>query len=120
MTIKKKGILIVGLLLIAAIIATILYNPKSPVSEEHGTSSINTPSTAKLNVYKIENGWGYEILVDSKVFIYQESIPGLPSNVKFISKSDAKKCGELVLEKLTDGKIPYISKSELDSLQISY
>lgn len=120
MTKKKLGILFVGLLLITTIIVTLLYNPKSPGSEESGTSSMVLPVKAKVNVYTIDEGWAYEILFDSKVFIFQESIPGIASNKKFQSKTDAQKCGELVLKKIKQKKIPSITKAELDSLGIVY
>lgn len=117
---NKKGVLIVGLLLFAAIIATILYQPKSPGSVESGTSSLKKSQNASVHVYQIEGGWAYEILVDSKAFIVQEQIPGIANLKKFNTETDAQKCGQLVLDKLIKHKNPSVSKQELDSLGIVY
>jgi hypothetical protein len=42
----------------------------------------------------------------------------MPGNQKFTKKNDAKKCGELVIKKMRQQKIPSISLDELDSLDI--
>lgn len=76
--------------------------------------------TAHLETVEIENGWGYQIKVDGKVYIDQANIPAITGHSHFQSKDDAEKVGRLVLKKLRDGKIPAVSKQELDSLQIKY
>lgn len=76
----------------------------------------------KLKVIGSNNdGWGYEIHKQHKLFIYQPTIPAVGENKKFISYDEASKVGGLVLKKLSarDG-LPTISIEELDSLKISY
>jgi hypothetical protein len=71
-------------------------------------------------VIHIENGWGYELYSREKVIIHQEIIPVIEGENPFISRKDARKTGKLVLQKLYDGRIPVITKQDLDSLQIVY
>ena len=81
---------------------------------------MDMPASISLKVYPVEGGWGYKIYIDSSLYIFQETIPGSPGDTKFKSQTDAMACGELVIEKLKSKKMPFISKAELDSLQIAY
>ena len=120
-TIKpKQNILFIGIFLIATIFSTISCNKKSPGDKKFGTSFIQTAPSVNLNVFqdKEEAFWCYEIVVNSKRFIYQDCIPGISQ--RFASESDAQKCGELAAQKLRSGERISISVKELDSLGISY
>lgn len=69
----------------------------------------------------INNTYGYEILIDEKVFIRQQSIPGLPGLSGFKRKEDAEKVAQLVLKKLSNGEMPpSVEKKEMDKLKIKY
>ena len=51
------------------------------------------------------SGWGYNILVDHKIFIHQEYIPSIVGkNHFFLTKEDAMKTAGLVIEKLIKAK----------------
>ncbi|MDB5223007.1 MAG: hypothetical protein JWN83_1674 [Chitinophagaceae bacterium] len=63
-------------------------------------------------------GWGYNILVDNKVFIHQEYIPAIAGKRAFLSKEDAMKTAALAIEKLKKGKQPIITKSDLAALNV--
>jgi Domain of unknown function (DUF4907) len=65
------------------------------------------------------SGWGYNILVDHKIYIHQEFIPAIAGKKAFGSKEDAIRTSEIAIKKLVNGKPPFISKRELDSLHIS-
>lgn len=64
------------------------------------------------------SGWGYEILVDHKIFIHQEFIPAIAGKKTFFTKEDAMKTAGLVIEKLIKGKQPTITKDDLTALKI--
>lgn len=119
MTKKRIGI-VVGVVLLVATIAILSNKLKGPVSEGNGTSSFQKVPEMTSRVYEVENGWGYEILVDGERFIFQETIPGIPMKKRFQSQSDADKCARLVLKKIGQNQMPSISREELDSLQIDY
>lgn len=120
MTKNKISLLIIGILLIVSIIATISHSKKSPGSQKTGTSAMEMPASISLKVYPIDNGWGYKIYVDSTLYIFQETIPGFSGETKFKSQTDAMACGELVINKLKNKKVPFVSKTDLDSLKITY
>lgn len=121
MTKNKASILAIGFLLILAIIATLIHNSKSPGLLKAGTSSSTVlPPTFKLNTINYADGWGYEIYIDSALFIIQENIPGVSGNQQFISREEALLCGELMIKKLKQKQRPTITKHDLDSLGISY
>jgi Domain of unknown function (DUF4907) len=71
-------------------------------------------------VIRVENGWGYELFTSDKVIIHQEIIPVIEGNSPFLSRSDARKTGKLALHKVYTGKIPMITRQDLDSLGITY
>ena len=65
-------------------------------------------------------GWGYDILVDHKIFIHQEHIPAITGEKAFLNKEEAMRTAGLAIEKLKKGKLPTITKSDLATLKISF
>jgi hypothetical protein len=83
----------------------------------HNNTSIK--SDLNINVFKINNGWGYKINIKNKTIIYQPCIPVITGNEAFHSKSDALKAGEIVLYKITQGQLPVLTRQELINAGIS-
>lgn len=121
MTRKIAGILIFGILLIVTIFATIKHNSKSP-GYKPGTFNNTMPHSVSMTVFETEDekGWGYEVFIDTSLFIHQDFIPAVSGTKSFSSQSDAKKCGNLVVSKILKNKLPSVSVAELDSLGIAY
>ena len=71
-------------------------------------------------VIRVENGWGYELYNQERIVIHQETIPVIEGNNPFLSRKDARKTGKLALQKLYKGRIPVITRQDLDSLKILY
>lgn len=70
-----------------------------------------------FEVLPFENGWGYKISENQKPFIIQKTIPAIQGTKGFRDNQSAKKCAELVVNKLENGVFPpTITKEELDSL----
>lgn len=115
----KKGILIIGVLLVAAISITLVYNPINP-GKKPGIYSNQPISEITVKTFQKENHWGYTIYIDTTLFIYQEFLPGLPGQQYFTTEKQANDCGVLVRDKMLKRKIPSISTKELDSLGITY
>lgn len=67
---------------------------------------------------KNKTGWGYEIKVDHKTFIRQESVPAVAGNKPFSTKEDAVKTGELVIKKLVKGNLPSLTQQEVAMLGV--
>jgi hypothetical protein len=70
-----------------------------------GDAFKNSKITYKL-IPGINNTWGYDILVDSRMKIHQPSIPGQPGNEGFKTKEGAEKVAKLVIKKMKKGEMP--------------
>lgn len=95
----RKKIIIFAVLIVASILFIKLSNI---LSNEYD-----------LETYKVEKGWGYNILKDNKVIIKQDLIPGIPVKKPFATENDAVIVGKLMIEKLKNKKRPSISHKEL-------
>lgn len=78
------------------------------------------PQLFESNVYRVVNGWGYDILVNKKLLIRQESIPVLERNQPFSKKQQADSAAALVIRKLQSGQHPSISREELEEIISPY
>jgi hypothetical protein len=110
MPMTKKIYIFIGLLFIVVIIGI----------------SINTNKKSGDRMFKIESqaiqtssGWGYNILVDHKIFIHQEYIPAISGNKSFVNKEDAMKVADLAIEKIKKGKLPSLTKDDIIALKIA-
>lgn len=101
---KKHPIIILG---IAALMAIgILLIPRK---NQH-------PKYIESNIFKVGNGWGYNILVDQQLLIRQEFIPVIPEQHAFPSKEKAAQTAQLVVEKLKAGQPPTLTREELEKI----
>ena len=107
----KFQLFVAGGLSIGILVIFFLYN--SPNTKE--SSSQHT-----ILVYKVTNGYGYQIKNHNKVLIQQNQIPVIQKNAAFKSYNDAKKTALLVLSKVTKKQAPTISKNELKNLELDY
>lgn len=85
--------------------AGIKTNPKDSVS-------ISTAA------FKTNDGWGYSIFLDGKVYIKQTIIPVIEGNKSFVSEEDATKCGNLVVAKLKAHQKPTLVMEDLKTLGV--
>ena len=68
---------------------------------------------------RLDKGWGYQILVNKKIYLNQRIIPVVQGNKEFVSEEQALKVANLVLNKLKKGSgFPSVTIKELDSLGI--
>jgi hypothetical protein len=73
-----------------------------------------------LHVLRLSDGWGYEVLVDNKVYIHQDCIPAIPSFKRFASESDALSVGNRVVDKIKQGHKPIITLEDISAAHIRY
>ena len=89
----------------------------NPKTVEKGKQA-GTVYTYKIVPVK-NNTWCYDIYKNSKMLIHQTSIPGVPGNEGFKTKSDAKKVARLVVEKLKKGEMPpSVTIDEMKKLKV--
>ena len=78
--------------------------------------SINNKSDSLFyKIIKINNGWGYDIYMNEKIYIHQNCIPAISGYKNFICKEDAEKIAKVIIEKIKNHIIPpSITKDELN------
>jgi len=67
----------------------------------------------RYKIFKKDNGWGYEVLVNKKLFIHQEYIPTLAGENIFSERSQAEKTAMLIINKIERGQLPVVTKFEI-------
>jgi hypothetical protein len=67
----------------------------------------------RLDLIRSDGGWGYDILVNKKLYIHQPFMPAVEGQQPFSDKRSARKTGKLVIRKLKNHKIPSVTKKEL-------
>lgn len=65
------------------------------------------------NVFHTPTGWGYEILVNDRVFIRQESIPVLTGDSGFPLKTQAEATASLIINKMKRHQPPTVTTFEI-------
>jgi len=83
---------------------------------------IKQENAIEVKAFKVQNGWGYDVYRNNKVYIHQTIIPAIEGRKEFVSQEQAIIIGNLVAKKLNQGKgggLPQITVEELDSLKIT-
>ncbi len=61
--------------------------------------------------------WGYDIYNNNKLFVHQPTVPALPGNQGFATKTAAEKVAKKVIEKIGKGESPpTVSVDEMKQL----
>ncbi len=101
-----------------SIVITVFFILTSCISK---TEKACNDTNIEVIPIKYENGWGYDITVDTKKYIHQNTIPAVSGNKLFKTKKDALTVGKLMKSKICKRILPpTISIYELDSLNINY
>ena len=74
---------------------------------------LKTDRTIKSKIISLDEGYGYEIEVNNKVFIHQEYMPGVKGYKLFESKEEAQKVADIVIKKLNNNESPKVCTEEL-------
>lgn len=67
-------------------------------------------------VFKVVNGWGYDILVNDTIVIHQESVPVFENHQPFPQKEEAIQTAQIVIQKLKNGEPPSLTKFDLEKI----
>jgi hypothetical protein len=70
----------------------------------------------EVELFKSEQGWGYEILKNNKPYIHQPYMPVIEGEVPFSTRQSARKTGRLVVRKIQNHESPAITRAELESI----
>jgi hypothetical protein len=74
-----------------------------------------SPSTETLNVktFRVSGGWGYQISIHQKPYIYQPFIPAIPGKKPFPNRMTALRAAKTVKAKLLRGQRPDLTIDEI-------
>lgn len=71
----------------------------------------------KINVFQLDEGWGFDILINHKKYVHQINIPAINDLKVFKTKKDALKIATLMKLKICKKIVPpSITLQEIDSL----
>lgn len=81
--------------------------------------------TFKVDIYTSDSdtnsndAWGYDILLNGKLYVHQLCIPAVDGNKCFNSETDARRTADIVAEKIRNNIFPpTVSKEELEYLGV--
>lgn len=93
---------------------TIILHHSIMVIEDEGEPK------AELEIFQYENGWGYQIVMNQKILIYQPTIPALDTVIPFPDEVSTRKVGILVLKRFNAHRNFSVSKQEVLQCLPSY
>ncbi|WP_245208289.1 DUF4907 domain-containing protein [Bacteroides faecium] len=106
---KNKIITGIGCLILLLTAGFVCYRNMTPADRYH------------LEVMKLgEDGYGYKIYEGERTIIVQPFIPAVAGKRAFRAEQDARRVGNLVLERIEAGDEFTISKGDLEYLGIVY
>lgn len=73
----------------------------------------STRGEFRVKTYRLNNGWGYQVLVNDRVYIDQPFIPVLSGKKPFPNRRMARKAGTLVKQKLEHRQLPGLTREDL-------
>ena len=103
-------------LLYIAIIASVLLSAGAYTFFRHLSRKGDERLKVEVLPIAMARGWGYEIKVDGKTFIHQETIPAVPGDKH---REDALTTGNAVMKKLLKGILPSLTPEEVKDLGIA-
>jgi hypothetical protein len=100
---KTKRGRLVTISLVLAVLSLITYRVFFSPSTE----------TLKVQTFRVSGGWGYQIFIHQKPYIYQPFIPAIPGKKPFPSRMTAFRAAKTVKAKLLRGERPDLTMEEI-------
>lgn len=115
-----------ALLLIVAACTNKNEAEKETVSAGSGMPNPYEKAKIETQIFKVDSiegngtrGWGYNILIDGRLYIHQPNIPAVMGNAGFSSEEKAAKAGSFIVYKIRNNILPpSVTPEELDSLGV--
>jgi hypothetical protein len=90
-----------------------------PKTTPENISAVEEKPDITFLTYPQDDGWGYDIFINGKMYIHQPYIPAVSGLQTFKTDADAKKAAEFVKTKIEKNILPpSVSPQELDSLGV--
>ena len=104
--IRKHNVMVIFISLIASVV---IFFVRFDKQKKKNTSF-------EALIFKVPDGWGYDILVNDSLFIHQESVPATDGKKGFPKKELAARTAELIINKMKTGRPPTVTTFELDKI----
>ena len=98
----NKNILLISALFLVIVLSTVIYAKRGHFYE--------------VELFKSEQGWGYDIVKNNKTYIHQPYMPVVEGQVPFSTRQSARKTGRLVIKKIQNQESPAVTREELKSI----
>lgn len=92
-----------------------------------GAFVVHNKTSCSSGLYRLEVigsqdgvGYGYQIYRKERVIILQPFVPAIPGKKGFLTKQEALRVGDLVMERLSEGQELTVSRADLRHLGITY
>lgn len=102
----RKTRILSGLLLLLPLVLFLYFIRTGDMGSPHGRQP-------ELQTFQLGNGWGYQIVMNQKVLIYQPTIPAIDTVMPFPNEASAHRIGTLVFERLNANRDFSVTKEEM-------
>jgi len=103
--IKRKYLLLISVVVFSFLLALLIFR--------WGPSLKGARNGIMTETFTVQNGWGYEVIVNGKTYIHQPFVPG-NNRAPFPSEKAARKAARLVESKIKAGLTPNLTREELE------
>ena len=70
----------------------------------------------EYKIFHTTTGWGYDILVNKRLFIHQQYVPVLAEKKGFATEESAGAIARMVVHKLKNNEVPTLTYDELSQV----
>jgi len=98
----NKRILLIFALFLVIVFFTVIFTKRGHFYE--------------VELFKSEQGWGYDIVKNNKTYIHQPYIPAVEGQVPFSTRQSARKTGRLVISKIRNHESPSLTRDEMKAI----
>jgi len=104
--VAKHNIIVIAISLAIAAAIPLVYLYRGRHQEEK----------ISYKTFRLNSGWGYDIVENGKMIIHQVYIPAIPEKREFSTEGQAKQTAKLVVAKLRNNQFPTLSKTEVEQI----
>jgi hypothetical protein len=98
----NKRILLIFALFLVIVLFTVIFTKRGHFYE--------------VELFKSEQGWGYDIVKNNKTYIHQPYVPVVEGQVPFRTRQSARKTGRLVIRKIRNHESPALTRDEINAI----
>jgi hypothetical protein len=79
---------------------------------------VNQKKKMLCNVFQTPVGWGYQVVINKKLNIYQAFVPVIETHLGFPTKETAEIAGDMIMDKIKRNENPVLTLNDLTTAGI--